>query len=78
MALDRASVEYSEFEFWGILLTDCSGDGLRTPGCLASDSVTRSQSRHLCIGVAGGADSGTAFSLALASSSALAEGENGD
>ena len=73
-------MEYSEFEFWGILPTDCGGDCLRTLSFLAAHSVTLSKrhERHHLVGVAGGAAGVTAFSMALASSSALAEGENGD
>jgi len=73
-------VEYSQFEFWGILPTDCGRDCLRTPGYLAALRATLSKrrKRHHFVGVAGGTAGITAFSMALASSSALAEGENGD
>ena len=73
-------MDYSQFEFWRILLTHRSGDSLRTPGFLAAHSVTLSKrcKRHHLVGVAGGAAGFTAFSVALAGSSTLAEGENGD
>lgn len=76
MALDRASVEYSQFEFWTILSTDRSGDSHRTPGCLAAYSVTHSKRHHLVVGVAGSADHLSASPIALAISSALAKSPN--
>ena len=73
-------MEYIQFEFWRILLTDRGGDRLRTPGFLAADSLTLSKrhERHHLVGIAGGVAGVTAFSMALASSSALAEGKHGD
>lgn len=71
-------MEYSQFEFWGILPTNCPGDYLRTPGFLAAESVTRSKRCDHFVGDGGGAGGVSAFLMAVANSSALAEGENGD
>jgi hypothetical protein len=72
VALDRASVEYSQFEFWTILSTDRSSDSYRTCGCMAAYSVTHSQRHHLVVGVTGGANRLSASRIALAVSSTLA------
>lgn len=73
-------MEYSQCEFWGILRANRGGHRLRTPGFLATHSLTlpkRCKCYHL-VRVAVGVVGVTASSVAMAGSSTLAEGENGD